>query len=151
MPGKAKPHATSTKGHAKGGSKKKATHGKSATSSSSKKKPAGPIEHVIVLMMENRAFDHIFGYRQGVNGLKGNESNLLDPSKSESSSNPAYAVSNGAPYAVLAGEGPGHSFNAACVQLCNSKNGPGTANPAKNNGFVSKYQTGVVYAVQVKN
>jgi len=37
------------------------------------------IDHVIVLMLENRLFDHILGYllleknRKGINGLTGNE------------------------------------------------------------------------------
>jgi len=35
------------------------------------------IDHVIVLMLENRSFDHIFGFRSGINALAGNESNLL--------------------------------------------------------------------------
>ncbi|MDQ3813757.1 MAG: alkaline phosphatase family protein, partial [Armatimonadota bacterium] len=107
--------------------------------------------HVVVLMMENRAFDHIFGYRAGVNGLKGDEFNLLDPTQPESDKNPAYSVSNGAPYAVLAGQGPGHSFEVANVQLCNSKAGPTPANPATNNGFVSNYHTELVYADHIKN
>src|SRR5580704_3183019 len=93
----------------------------------------GRIEHVIVLMMENRSFDHIFGYRPGVEGLAGNESNFLDPTKPESDTNPAFFVDNGAPFAVLAGQGPGHSLDAANTQLCNSKNGPTSANPALNN------------------
>lgn len=39
----------------------------------------GRIEHVVVLMLENRSFDHIFGFRQNVNGLKGSEFNPLNP------------------------------------------------------------------------
>ncbi|HWA84880.1 MAG TPA: alkaline phosphatase family protein [Opitutus sp.] len=112
---------------------------------------AGPIEHVVVLMMENRSFDHIFGYRPGVAGLTGTESNLLDPSKPESASNPRFTVNNGAPWAVLAGQGPGHSLNAANVQLCNSKDGPSASDPATNNGFVANYQTELVYADKVQN
>lgn len=110
-----------------------------------------PIEHVIVLMLENRSFDHIFGYREGVNGLKGTESNLLDPTKPESQTNPSFVVNNGAPYAVLAGQGPGHSINAANVQLCDNKLGPAPANPAANNGFVNSYHTELVFADKVKN
>jgi phospholipase C len=130
---------------------KKRAASKSVTKSSARRSVAGPIEHVVVLMMENRSFDHIFGYRHGIDGLKGSEFNLLNPAKPESDSNPAYYVSNGAPYAVLAGEGPGHSLNAANVQLCNNKNGPDDSNPATNNGFVSNYQTELVYADKVKN
>lgn len=124
---------------------------KSTSAVSTQQGIVGPIEHIVVLMMENRSFDHILGYRAGVDGLKGSEFNLLDPSKAESDSNPAYNVSNGAPYAVLAGEGPGHSFNAANVQLCNNKQGPSALSPATNNGFVSGYQTELVYADKVKN
>jgi phospholipase C len=140
-----------------GGSKKKptgsTTGGSTQPSTPPKVKtpPSGPIEHFVILMLENRAFDHIFGYRQGVNGLQGNESNLLDPSKPQSESNPVFQVSNGAPYTVLAGEGPGHSFNAANTQLCNNKNGPSTASPSANNGFVSNYNTELVYADKVKD
>jgi phospholipase C len=42
------------------------------------------IEHIVVLMLENRSFDHMLGYlsleggRQDVDGLTGNESNLDD-------------------------------------------------------------------------
>jgi phospholipase C len=112
---------------------------------------AGRIEHVVVLMMENRSFDHIFGYRQGIDGLTGKEFNLLNPNAPESDKNPSFYVNNGAPWAVLAGQGPGHSLSAANVQLCNSKNGPSAAAPATNNGFVSNYQTELVYADHVKN
>ena len=37
------------------------------------------IKHVVVLMEENRSFDHLLGYRPGVDGLKGTESNWIDP------------------------------------------------------------------------
>ena len=102
-------------------------------------KPIGNIEHVIVLMMENRSFDHIFGFRAGVNGLLGNEYNLLDPSKPPSNTNREYFVSNGAPYAVLAGQGPAHSVHATNYQLCNNVEGPGPKRRATNNGFVRNY------------
>ena len=39
------------------------------------------IKHIVVLMMENRSFDHMFGFYgkdKGVNGLTGKEYNLLD-------------------------------------------------------------------------
>ena len=98
------------------------------------------IEHMIVLMLENRSFDHIFGFRPGINGLTGNESNLLDPSNPASDSNPAFAVDNQAPYAVLAGQGPGHSIHATNYQLCNDKGGPRPGLPPINNGFARNYK-----------
>jgi phospholipase C len=98
------------------------------------------IDHFVVLMLENRSFDHIFGFRPGINGLKGNEFNLLDPSRPQSDSNPAIVVDNQAPFAVLAGQGPGHSIHATNYQLCNDKAGPGPDLPATNNGFARNYK-----------
>ncbi|MCA1817007.1 MAG: alkaline phosphatase family protein [Acidobacteria bacterium] len=142
MASKKQKPAASGKGKHGGGTKKPPVLAPASTS---------PIEHVVVLMMENRSFDHMFGFRQGVNGLKGDESNLLDPTKPESTTNPKFEVDNGAPYAVLAGQGPGHSLNAANVQLCNNKLGPTADNPAKNNGFVSNYHSELVFADKVRN
>jgi phospholipase C len=102
-------------------------------------------------MMENRSFDHIFGFRPGVNGLKGGESNLLDPTKPESDLNPGFHVGNGAPFAVLQGQGPGHSLKAANEQLCNNGAGPSVSVPATNNGFVANYHTELTIADKVKN
>src|SRR5262249_4240367 len=98
------------------------------------------LEHVVVLMLENRSFDHIFGFRPGVRGLTGDEFNLLDPAKPESATNPALRVGNAAPFAVPVGKGPAHSLNASSVQLCNNKDGPGAASPARNNGFAKNYR-----------
>jgi len=44
-----------------------------------------PIKHIVLLMEENRSFDHMLGFMKGLDGLKGDESNplsTLDP-KSE--------------------------------------------------------------------
>jgi phospholipase C len=38
-----------------------------------------PIEHLIVLMLENRSFDHMLGYFPSGNPLTGKEYNLVDP------------------------------------------------------------------------
>ena len=57
---------------------------------------AGKIEHVVVLMFENRSFDHILGAMHGVNGLLGEDGavkpefyNTLDPAKEPGDQNPA--------------------------------------------------------------
>ena len=36
------------------------------------------IKHVVVVMLENRAFDNMFGYRPGVNGINGTEFNYFN-------------------------------------------------------------------------
>ena len=35
-----------------------------------------PIDHVFVLMLENRSFDHVFGARPGVDGVDARRMNL---------------------------------------------------------------------------
>jgi phospholipase C len=110
--------------------------------------PQTRIKHVIVLMLENRSFDHYFGFFQpaagqtieNLLGAHSNLSNLLDPSKPPSASNPKFNVSQPAPFAVHDKDGPSHSFNSVGVQLCNDRSGPSPANPVKNNGFVRSYK-----------
>lgn len=106
------------------------------------------INHVIVLMLENRAFDHVFGFFkpnagqtiENLRGIHSTDANRLDPSRPESANNPAFRVTKPAPFAVHDKEGPSHSFNAVCVQLCNDKSGPSATTPVKNNGFVRNYK-----------
>ena len=98
------------------------------------------IDHVVVLMLENRSFDHLLGFRPGVSGLTGSESNLLDPSRPKSATNPAITVAQGAPFSFAPpSQGPGHSFNAANVQLSGSPSGPSPSSRARNNGYVKQY------------
>lgn len=104
------------------------------------------IKHVVVLMLENRSFDHMFGFSnapasQTIENLVGkNLSNLIDPSKPESSANPKIPAAKNAPFAVHDKEGPSHSFNGTNVQLCNDRSGPSPQSPVRNNGFVRNYR-----------
>ena len=104
------------------------------------------IKHVVVLMLENRSFDHIFGFAsapagQTIENLVGkNLSNLVDPSKPKSATNPEIPAKKNAPFAVHDKEGPSHSFNGTNVQLCNDRSGPSAQHPIKNNGFVRNYR-----------
>jgi phospholipase C len=106
------------------------------------------INHVVILMLENRSFDHYFGFSKPAPGQKcenllgpnSNLFNLLDPSRPKSSSNPSFQVKKPAPFAVHDKDGPSHSFNSVCVQLCNNKSGPSATFPVKNNGFVRNYR-----------
>jgi len=110
--------------------------------------PQSRIKHVVVVMLENRSLDHFFGFfqpsaGQSMENLRGENatlSNLLDPSRPESANNPRFTVNQPASFAVHDKEGPSHSFNAVCVQLCNSQSGPSPTHPIKNNGFVRSYK-----------
>ncbi|MGB8725615.1 MAG: alkaline phosphatase family protein [Terriglobales bacterium] len=107
-------------------------------------KVANLIEHVFVLMLENRAFDHMLGFSgitgqdaangssTQINGLTGSEANTFNGR--------VYGVSRGADDVMPVD--PGHEFTNVLEQLC----GPdatypaGGAYPAINNtGFVASY------------
>lgn len=52
------------------------------------RQPAGPVKNYVVLMMENRAYDHLLGYFQmpgsHLEGLTGQEYNLWNPTEPNS-------------------------------------------------------------------
>jgi phospholipase C len=105
------------------------------------------IKHFIVLMLENRSFDHLFGFFPAPAGetienllaLHSPAVNLLDPSRPESTDNPAFKASQPAPFAVDDKEGPSHSFNSVNVQLTNNSRGPSDTVPIQNSGFARNY------------
>jgi phospholipase C len=115
-----------------------------------------PIEHVVVLMMENRSFDHMLGYlpREGhlknVEGLSDSDIkpaqsggptsetffNLKDPTVATSAK---FSIRRGAPYRMegfVGGIGPPHDLPYVNLQLTNTNDGPSATRPATNNGFV---------------
>ena len=110
--------------------------------------PQSRIKHFVVLVLENRSLDHLFGFFQpaagqqieNLQGANATLSNLLDPSQPESANNPKFTVSQPAPFAVHDKNGPPHSFPEVCIQLCNDQSGPSPSNPIKNNGFARAYK-----------
>src|SRR5512135_3531524 len=89
-----------------------------------------PIEHVIVLMLENRSYDHMLGYLPNGRGLTGDESNLVVPSDATSE---RVRVSNRSGY--ITSVDPAHDF----VSVEKEMFGPSrhVVNPAPMNGFVA--------------
>ena len=90
------------------------------------------IEHVVLLLFENRSFDHIFGFLPHPGQLSGRESNPIDPA------NPRLGRVRVSKDAALAGGGdPHHDLLSVNLQLFG--NGPLTADPAPLNGFVKSF------------
>jgi phospholipase C len=102
------------------------------------------IQHVFVLMLENRSFDHLLGFSgitgtdavsgigTRVNGLSGTETNSYDGK--------VFSVSHPADFAMLVD--PGHEFTDVLSQLCGpaANYPPGARYPLINNsGFVASY------------
>ncbi|XP_015086362.1 non-specific phospholipase C1 [Solanum pennellii] len=94
----------------------------------------GPIKTLVVLVMENRSFDHILGWlhksRPDIDGLKGSEFNRVNASDPYSSK---IFVSYDA---VFVDSDPGHSIQAIGEQIFGSNDS--SANPAPMNGFVQQ-------------
>ena len=83
------------------------------------------IEHVVVVMLEGRSFDHLFGLFPGVDGIEGKDlSNLLDPARPAGADNPSFAAGPGAPFRIRRGDGPSSTLADTNVQLWNRRAGP---------------------------
>ena len=91
-----------------------------------------PIEHVIVLMLENRSYDHMLGYLPNGHGLTGDEFNRVDPSNPASTQ---VRVNNTSDY--ITAVDPAHDFVSVEKQLFGETGH--VVNPALMNGFVASY------------
>jgi phospholipase C len=102
-----------------------------------------PIGCVVVLMLENRSFDHLFGKWPGAAGLTaGPFSNRPQPAVPAGTDNVAIAAGQPGLFSVAQGQGPGHALDDANVQLyTTSVVVPGTTPAAVNDrGFVENYR-----------
>ena len=94
------------------------------------------IQHVFVLMLENRSFDHLFG----LSGLPGIE--VATSANFNSWNGKVYPFAGGAPAQMSTD--PGHEFQDVVEQLCGPgiQFQPGKPYPSMNNsGFASNYAT----------
>lgn len=99
------------------------------------------IKHVVVLMLENRSFDHMLGYLKAswpeLEGLTGAEDNPVRPGDPAS---PRVPVADTAEHSGVLATDPGHDFADVVEQVCGAP-GP-TVCPEganQNEGFVANY------------
>lgn len=75
------------------------------------------IKHLVVLMLENRSFDHMLGNLKAVDypidGLTGHESNFADPEAQTGQ----HFVTNGAAYVPDVDPSPSHEFHDVMLQI----------------------------------
>jgi len=94
------------------------------------------IKHIVVLMMENRSFDHMLGFAKTstwpIEALSGIETNA-------DSVNDVVQVSNDANYAGDLTPDPGHSGFDTLTQLYGDPNSPVTQDPPMD-GFLRSYE-----------
>ena len=106
------------------------------------------LKHLVVLMMENRSFDHMLGYLytsagnvspsgQPYEGLTGSESNP----DSNGSPVPVFPITSATANAYfMPGADPGEGYKATSDQLWGSDNGPASpGQAATNQGFVTDF------------
>ena len=96
--------------------------------------PPGQIEHLVVLMMENRSFDHLLGFLKSddypIEGLTGKESN-------RDSTGEPIKVTDDANYSGDLGTDPGHHFPDVAIQMYGSTDRTGEPTMS---GFVVDYE-----------
>lgn len=99
-----------------------------------KHKINGPIKTIVVLVMENRSFDHMLGWlktwNDEIDGVTGKESNPLSTMDEDS---PRINFADGSEYVD---PDPGHSFQAIREQIFGSEDT--SARPAPMNGFAQQ-------------
>jgi len=105
------------------------------------------IEHIVVLMLENRSFDHMLGYLysgsgnvspagQPFEGLTGTES-CPDGSGNQVA---VYPITQSTPNAYfMPGADPGEGYKATNSQLWGSTTAPASGTPATMQGFVKDF------------
>ncbi|KAF5727336.1 Phospholipase C 4 [Tripterygium wilfordii] len=97
----------------------------------------GPIKTIVVVVMENRSFDHVLGwlksYRPDIDGLTGSESNRINASDPNS---PKIFVSDDA---LFIDSDPGHSFQAIREQIFGSNDS--SSNQPLMKGFAQQAQS----------
>jgi len=112
-----------------------------------KKTNTTPIEHVIVLMLENRSFDHMLGFLKKANpdirGCLPNEEKCSNPKDPADPNSDTVTVQDTAVYVQVS---PSHSIEGTTVELYGT-NVADVTKDAPMNGFVKSY-TGTTGSVE---
>ena len=101
-------------------------------------------DHIVVLMLENRSFDHLFGYLGIGDGLHGaGATNYLRPGDKTSQ---AFSSREGGDYTAI-GQGPSHSLKETNMQLFGvTKPTPAVAaQTPPMNGFAASFRISLQY------
>jgi phospholipase C len=101
-------------------------------------------EHFVVLMLENRSFDHLFGYLGIGDGLpKGGATNFLQPDNKQSEK---FSSRRGGDYTAI-GQGPSHSLKETNMQLfgVTKPTAAVAAGTPPLNGFIASFKTALAY------
>ena len=101
-------------------------------------------DHFIVLMLENRSFDHLFGYLDIGDGLeRGGATNYLKPGDKKSDK---FSSRKGGDFTAI-GQGPSHSLKETNLQLfgVSTPTAAMTSKIPPLNGFVASFKASLTY------
>jgi phospholipase C len=106
--------------------------------------PQLQFDHIIVLMLENRSFDHLFGYLGVGDGLHG--AGAVQYLKPGDKTSQAFSSREGGDYTAI-GQGPSHSLKETNVQLygVTKPTAEMLAKTPPMNGFVASFRTALQY------
>lgn len=112
-----------------------------ASRSAPARKGSNKVNHIVVLVLENRSFDHMLGSLKSstypIAGLNGDEANYEHP---QAQTGRKVVVSNGAPYVPDVDPSPNHDFPNVAMQLFGQTTVPQEPG-LHNNGFLYDYAT----------
>jgi hypothetical protein len=98
-------------------------------------------DHTIVLMLENRSFDHLFGFLGIGEGVPADATNTHNEAKKPV----VFHIKKGGDYTAI-GEGPSHSLKQTNMQLFGTTAEPAHATAAPTmGGFVNSFATSLQY------
>ena len=111
---------------------------------------ATTVDHIFVLMLENRSFDQMLGYSQihGIDAVSGNSTIIEGLAGTEENTSPkGGTIKVSTPSTFVAVADPGHEFPDVREQLCGTGGDYSSPTPAvgsvdpniKNGGFVSSF------------
>jgi phospholipase C len=101
-------------------------------------------DHIVVLMLENRSFDHLFGYLGVGDGIP--DAGLRNYLKPGVASTEAFSARRAGDFVAI-GQGPSHSLKETNVQLFGVTKPAASvsAAPPKMEGFVASFKTALTY------
>lgn len=108
------------------------------------------IDHFVILMMENRSFDHYFGWLDPELADASQHQTYADPSGREFQTRPVKEIDPGAEWQGCSFRDPGHGWDSGRAQLQRGFMGQGADNDEFALGYYDKGDLGFIHAAAEK-
>ena len=101
------------------------------------------IDHFVILMMENRSFDHYFGWAPGADGRQ--KQSFRDPAGNSIPTRPASNLGANSQWKGCGYNDPGHGWKSGRAQLLNGFMGQGSGNDIFALSYYDRGQLGFIH------